>query len=310
MKPQINFCIHGATSLIGRNFCKYLLSKNYLITVFSRSTSNLDFLENKPNVLIYRYEKSISEIISEVSPINDSVFIDIAWDGVFGTEKNNPKQFTINIPQIISSIELSKKIGVRHWIGFGSQAEYGYIQSKIKIDENFPCNPITLYGKSKLICENISRELCNVYGIEFSWLRLFSAYGPLGNHKWFIDYLIEEMNDDRVLNITKCEQYLDYIHVDDISDLLIYLSEGNGIDVVNLGSGKSTQLKNIVEIIHSLIKSKSIINYGAMEYKLDQGMFIEADISKISKLTGWKPKVSIENGLSDIINKYKKNESI
>ncbi len=303
MDVKTNFCVHGASSLIGKNFCKYLLSKGYLIIIFSRSTSNLEFLENQPNVVIYRYDKSILELIDKVSKVDNAVFVDIAWDGVFGTEKNNPKQITINIPQIISSIELSKNIGVKHWIGFGSQAEYGNINSQTKIDERFPCDPATLYGKSKLFCSKISEELCRVYGIEHSWLRLFSAYGPYGNHKWFVDYLIEEMRNNNILNITKCEQYLDYLYVDDISDLLILLGKSKGVGIANLGSGKATQLKDVVEIIRFLTKSKSIINYGAVEYKSDQGMFNEADISKLSDILGWKTKVGIEQGLSNVINK-------
>jgi nucleoside-diphosphate-sugar epimerase len=111
------------------------------------------------------------------------------------------------------------------------------------------------------------------------------------------------MKNDRVLDITKCEQYLDYLYVDDISDLLIRLGKSKGVSVATLGSGKATQLKDIVEMICSITKSKSIINYGVLEYKTDQGMFNEADISKLSKTTGWKPKVSIEQGLSDMINK-------
>lgn len=302
MNTKTHFCVHGASSLIGNNFCRYLLSKKYAFTVFARKTSNLDFLEKQPDVSVYRYGKSIFELVDKVPEIKDSVFVNLAWDGVFSGERNNPSQIAVNIPQTIESIELSKKIGAKHWIGFGSQAEYGNINKRT--DEKFPTNPVTLYGKSKLFCADISAELCKAYGIGHSWLRLFSAYGPYGNHKWFIDYLIEQMKNDRVINVTKCEQHLDYIYAGDISDLLIRLGETDGVGIANLGSGKATKLKDIVEIIKSITKSKSIVNYGAVEYRGDQGMFNEADISKLSKATGWKPKVSMEQGLKDMIDKY------
>ena len=124
-----------------------------------------------------------------------------------------------------------------------------------------------------------------------------------GNHKWLVDYLIEEMINNKTINVTKCEQYFDYLYVDDISDLLIHLGESNGAGIANLGSGKATQLKTIIETTRSLLKSKSIINYGALPYRSDQGMFHEADISKLSKITGWRPKIGIEDGLRDMIKK-------
>ncbi len=303
MNNKAHFCIHGASSLIGKNFCKYLLSNGYSFTVIARAESKLDFMENEKNISIYKYNKSISELVGKIPKIKDGVFIHLAWAGVFGTEKDIPSQITFNIPELIYSIELSNSIEIKHWIGFGSQAEYGNINSKNKIDENFPLNPITLYGKSKVICSNVARELCKTYNIEYSWLRLFSSYGPNGTHKWFIDYLIDEMKNNKVLNVTKCEQYLDYLHVDDISELLVLLSKTKGIGVANLGSGKAVQLKKILETIHTITNSKSVINYGALEYKSDQGMFNEADISKLSKMTGWKPKIGIEDGLSDMIKR-------
>lgn len=299
---KTHFCIHGVSSLIGKNFCRYLLARDYSITVFARNTSTVDFLENQPNVCIYRYENSISEIINNAPIIEGSVFVNLAWAGVFGTEKDDPTQITINIPQTISSIELSKKIGSKHWIGFGSQAEYANIESRI--DETYNCNPVTLYGKSKLLCAAISEELCKTYGIEHSWLRLFSAYGPYGNHDWLVDHLIKEMKNDRVINVTKCEQSLDYIYVDDISELLVSLSRIKGVGIANLGSGRATKLKTIIETIHSITGSKSIINYGAVQYKENQGMFNEADITKISTLSGWKPKTTMEEGLLKMINQY------
>ncbi len=303
MNSKTKFCIHGASSLIGKNFCRYLLSKKTDFVVFARRTSNLSFLENCKKVKIYRYDTHISELIGKVPSLKDSVFIELAWNGVFGTEKDKSDQIAFNIPQVINSIELAKSIDVKHWIGFGSMAEYGNIQSKKSVSERFECNPVTLYGKSKLMCSEISKNLCAVYGIECTWLRLFSAYGPYGNHNWFIDYLIGEMKLNKVLNVTKSEQYLDYLYVDDISNLFVKLASSKGVGIVNLGSGKAVQLKEIIEKIKFILKSKSVVNYGAVEYKKDQGMFNEADITKLTKLTGWRPKINLDKGLRDMIKK-------
>jgi len=277
------------------------MAQGYRFSVFARKSSDLFFLESYDGVTVYRYDTLLHEIIDEVPDHSGAVVVDMSWNGVFGTEKNSDFQVTFNIPQIIASVKLAKKINAKHWIGFGSQAEYGSINERV--DESHPCNPITLYGKSKVLCSQISALLCKNYAIEYTWLRLFSAYGPYGNHQWFVDYLIEEMRNNRTINATRCEQYLDYLYVDDITNLLVTLGKKGGVGIANLGSGKALQLKNIMEKIKTLVGSTSQINYGVIDYKKDQGMFNEADITKISNLTGWAPKISVEEGFYDMIKK-------
>ena len=82
----------------------------------------------------------------------------------------------------------------------GSQAEYGNYNKTI--NENDICKPTTLYGKSKLFCSKLANELCLHYNINFSWLRLFSVYGPDDNQNWLIPYLINKMILGDTVNTT------------------------------------------------------------------------------------------------------------
>src|SRR6187549_2693400 len=162
-----NIILHGASSFLGRHFSKRLLDKGIPFTILARQHSNVAFAENKPSVEIIRYVNSLKEINVSSLSASSPVFIEFSWKGVFGNERNHPEQLTINIPLIISSIELANSLNAMHWIGFGSQAEYGNLDKKItEID---PCSPVTLYGKSKLICSQISKELCSKFNIAHSW---------------------------------------------------------------------------------------------------------------------------------------------
>src|SRR5688572_11054883 len=155
--------IHGASSFLGKHFTKRLLSQGIPFTILARQQSDVAFAENKQGVSIVRYIDSLHEINTSLLSVKSPVFIEFSWNGVFGSERNNPAQITVNVPLVISSVEIAHRMNAIQWIGFGSQAEYGNLGKKIK--ETDPCNPLTLYGKSKLFCSRISEELCVAYGI-------------------------------------------------------------------------------------------------------------------------------------------------
>ena len=292
--------VHGASSFIGKHFCKHLIESQKPFTVFARESSNLPFLKNAKNVSVFRYVNNIEELLDVRLDTRSPMFIDCAWSGVFGSERNNPEQISVNVPMSISSVKIAHHFGACHWAGFGSQAEYGNLNKRIsEVDK---CYPTTLYGKSKLFCAQITSELCQSYKMEHTWFRLFSVFGPDDNHDWLIQYLIKEMLKGNEINVTKAEQFWDYLYVSDIVLMLEKLMNSKGLGISNLGYGKATQLKFIIDTIKEITQSNSIINYGAVPYREDQVMFMEADITKISTSLNWQPKVDIQEGLIKTVN--------
>ena len=297
--------IHGASGFLGKHFVAKLISENIPAVIIARESSQIKLPANHPLVKIHRYRKNISELTAENFQVSNPVFFEFSWSGVFGSERNSESQLTENIPLITSSINLAHALKSAHWIGIGSQAEYGNLNKKIS--ENDECHPTTLYGKAKLQCSELSAELCKKFSMEHSWLRLFSVYGPDDNHQWLIQYLIEEMLSNREINVTKGEQFWDYLYIDDVSEMLFKLAHNRGAGIANLGSGKAVQVKYIIEKIKEFTNSKSKINFGALPYRDDQVMFMEADITKLSSHLNWRPNISIEEGLQKTIDFIKSN---
>lgn len=298
--------IHGASSFVGKNFVKLLILKKIQIYIIARATSQITFCENCPTIKIYRYEKSISEINFQSIEVKNPIFFEFSWYGVFGSDRNIPEQLSVNIPLIISSIVFAKKINAKHWIGIGSQAEYGNLNKEIS--EEDVCKPTTMYGKSKLLCSAISKELCGVYNIEHTWLRLFSVFGPDNNHEWLIPNLINEMLKNNEINVTKGEQFWDYLYIEDISEMLYKLYKAKGVGIANLGSGQPIKIKQLIEKIRTLTSSNSTINYGAIQYRPDQVMYMSANITKLATHLDWQPKTKIEDALIKTINFLKNKE--
>lgn len=291
--------VHGASSFLGKHFLRKLVAQGIPAHIVARSSSLIDEFERAPLLRVHRYVSNIQEVTQLREVDASPVFVDFSWHGVFGTERNMPEQLTVNIPLVLDSIQIAHHFNCRHWIGFGSQAEYGNRDNPIS--EHDVCAPTTLYGKSKLACAQLSAALCNAVGMEHSWLRLFSVYGPDDNHEWLIQYLVKEMLANRAINVTKGEQLWDYLYVDDISTMLLKLIEAKGVGVANLGSGKGIAVRAIIEKIKAIIGSDSQINFGAIAYRDDQVMRMEADIAKLSRHLGWTPETSLDEGLARTI---------
>jgi len=111
------------------------------------------------------------------------------------------------------------------------------------------------------------------------WLRLFSSYGPRDNTSWFIPYLICELLQHKSPKLTKGEQYWDYAYVTDMANAMLSLAENaNAVGVFNVGFGPSNQI-----------------------------MHMQANISKLYQQTGWQPKVSLEDGIAQTVEWFRKN---
>ncbi len=293
--------ITGATGFIGAAIVREFLMSGDEVIVLTRANSNLSRLKSvRHSLQLVTYGSLVEEgLIESIAANQTDVFIHCAWRGVGGDERNEAFQISENIPTTIQSVELAAKLGCQQWIGLGSQAEYGNLNCKIS--ESSGILPTTLYGKAKLSAGIAALGLCEAYEIKGSWLRVFSTYGPCDAPHWFIPYVIQEFLAGRAPQLTKCEQLWDYLHVEDAARAVIAVAQAKASGVFNLGSGSTYPLKTYIETIREILRTNLIPKYGAIAYRPDQVMHLEADISRLIEETGWKPSVNILSGLTQTV---------
>ena len=301
---KIDIIIHGASSFLGKNFINYINYKKEIL-VIARISSNLNFIRDEPNIHVRRYKSSPLELNLNNLDCSKSIFYEFSWHGVYGSERNNFNQFKINVPLFVSSVEFAILIKCKHWVGIGSQAEYGNYNRQIL--DNDICNPQTLYGKSKFYCSKIISDLCENNNLNFSWLRLFSVYGPDDNHDWLIQYLIKKMLANEKVDTTYGDQYWDYLYIDDISEALISINPDKPIGITNLSSSIPVKIKDLIHLIKDLTNSKSVINFGAIPYRPDQVMYMCGDNNNLKNKLNWQPRISLKSGIIKTLNYIKNN---
>jgi UDP-glucose 4-epimerase len=211
----------------------------------------------------------------------------------------NPREtYEVNVLGTLNILELCRLRDVGK-IVFVSSYVYGQPRY-LPIDEEHPLQPTNPYMRSKVLGEELCRAYNNDFGIKCIIFRPFNVYGVGQSSDFLIPSLISQLQGGKV-ELKDSEPKRDYIYVSDLIDALIAAEKFNSdFEIFNIGYGKSYSVKKIVEKIIQLCGKDIKINYKN-ERRKNEIMDVVADIGKAKEKLGWEPKVSIDDGLSNII---------
>jgi UDP-glucose 4-epimerase len=300
--------VTGATGFIGSHLVRLLLQERNEVGVLIRPSSDTWRIKDiLPAVEVIHGDlnavEQAGDMIREFAP--DVVF-HLSWYGVSGRYRDDPAQVSQNLYGSLKLLEIVAKAGCQRWLGLGSQAEYGRYDKVIA--EELPLRPTTLYGITKLSVCLLSQKLCEVYGIGFSWLRLFSPYGPADAPQWMIPYTILTLLKGQKPALTLGEQRWDYLYVGDVAEAIWRTATTPGAQgIFNLGSGEAHSIRSIAERIRDLIDPNLPIGFGEVPYGPGQIMHLQASISRLREATGWSPHMSLDEGLRRTMDWFQAN---
>jgi nucleoside-diphosphate-sugar epimerase len=272
--------ITGVTGFLGSHIVEHFVEENYHIMGLKRSTSSISKCAGFFDKLSWLNVDEIDWKQKAISFKPDFI-VHVAWTGVNSNERNDWGIQIQNIDLLYSILQIAKEVKIKKIIGFGSQAEYGYLSAVV--DENYPTNPVTAYGAIKLACSELMKLFCESNGIDWYWLRLFSFFGEREDDSWLIPSVVKKMMTDTSMNLTLGEQRYAYLYVKDLADAIeniIEYSSKSGI--YNLSSDKAISLKTLLNMIKNIVNQNFELNFGALPYRVNQSMLIEGDITKFN----------------------------
>ncbi|HSA83365.1 MAG TPA: GDP-mannose 4,6-dehydratase, partial [Patescibacteria group bacterium] len=181
------------------------------------------------------------------------------------------------------------------------------IVEPIPTKERSEFNNNSIYALSKNVQESMLHLMGNMYKIPVVSLRCFNVYGPrqsLSNPYTGVSaiFISRLKNDNQPVVYEDGLQSRDFISVHDVVDALILSMESKKADyqIFNMGSGKPTAIKEIAETLAKLLK-KNILPKTNGGFRINDIRHCFADISHIKKILGWKPKVTLKEGLKELI---------
>ncbi|MBN2545521.1 MAG: NAD(P)-dependent oxidoreductase [Spirochaetes bacterium] len=286
----------GAAGFLGSHVLKKLLEKNFNVIAVKRTATDIKRIKDiSARVKFYDIDKLNPEKIYKENKIDIIIHTAVCYG------RNNETADEVELSNIVFPLklfELGMKNGVKLFINSDTFTKPDYGRLKY----------YTLTKKHFTEWLQILKDKTIVYN-----LVIHQMYGDADNDDKFIPFVIKNMlKNVKSLDFTKGEQKRDFIYIDDVCDAFIKVIENHnnkvGFNQFEIGTGKSTSIKEIVLLIKKISGRKDVLlNFGALPYTQNEEMNIKAKTDDILKELKWKYKTTINDGLLKTFNWYKEN---
>jgi CDP-3, 6-dideoxy-D-glycero-L-glycero-4-hexulose-4-reductase len=281
--------IIGSNGFIGNNLNLYLSDKKKF-KIFCFSSFN-------------KYKVDwIEKISSEIKKHKPDVIINCAAN----QNSKDDKKAIIDLlnsnlkANILFMKQAIKNKNFKGYISFGTKWEF---------NENGKFDPLNFYAATKHANDIFFKYFSSKNNITTVSLKIFETYGKFDNRKRVLNLLLKNYKEQKILNVSPGNQFLDYVHISEICELIelicddILKNKLKGFNVYAVSSKKPIKLKSLIKKINKNLNKKIKVIIGGKKYRINEAM---KPIRGIDNYPGWKPKLNLIKELKKIFDEQKK----
>lgn len=295
-------CVTGAAGFLGSSLCRELVLRDAKVIALDNfavgQRGNLGEIEDRVEVVT----ADVRDLDSLKEPIQKSqiVFHLAAIDNRKTCLKDFALAFDVNIKGTANVLSLCSN--VERVVFASSTMVYGEPRY-LPIDERHPLDGYDPYAVSKIAAEYLFRAYYFMHGLPFTIIRNSNTFGPGQGRDYLVPTLIIEGLTKKQIEVWTPSVIRDFQYIDNCIDGLIKVVESESTlgETINLGSGKGITTGELADIICQYLDT----TWVDMKKPAPVSSKLISDITKIKALTGWEPKVSLEEGLRRLIEYYK-----
>jgi UDP-glucose 4-epimerase len=203
-----------------------------------------------------------------------------------------------NVTGTLAVLEASRHAGVRKLVYAASSSCYG-VTEELPTTEQAPIRPAYPYALSKWLGECAALHWAQVYRLPVVSIRMFNVYGPRVRTTGvygavFGVFLAQKLHGRPFTVVGDGTQRRDFVHVADVARAFLLAARSNvSGEVFNLGAGAPQTVNRLVELLGG-----DVVHVPRRPGEPDCTW---ADVSKIERALGWKPKVSFQDGVHTML---------
>jgi len=321
--------ITGGAGFIGSHLCDKFINLKYKVicidNLLTGKKENIQHLLTNPNFIFIQADVSNPSIVKKVVNIIKLKSLNIShllhFASPAGPNPNSPKSY-LKYPiktYLVNSIgthyllELIKKIKAEFL--FASTSEiYGnplqHPQKETYFGNVNTIGPRSCYDESKRFGEMATITFGKKFKLKTKIVRIFNTYGPRMNPddgRVIPQFILQAIKNQSITIYGNGQQTRSFCYIDDlIESIVLIANKAQTYQVFNIGNNQEIKIIDLAKKIKNLTNSKSKFIYNSLP--IDDPEKRQPDLSKIQTKFGWKPKISLDQGLIPTISYFKENK--
>jgi nucleoside-diphosphate-sugar epimerase len=315
------YLLTGAAGFIGARVAALLLDAGHQVLAFDNLNDaydvrvkhyRLDRLLSHPGFTFNKLDISeknalrqgVNAAMAEAGATAIDAVINLAARAGVRQSVENPWVYVdTNVTGTLNLLELSHDLQIKKFILASTSSVYG-ANAPLPTPETADSNhPLQVYAATKKSAETLCHVYHHLYGIDVTVVRYFTVYGPAGRPDMSMFRFVQWISENKPVKIFgDGEQMRGFTHVDDIARGTLLGLQPLGYEVINLGGHETIRMNQLVAACENLIGKKANVQY----FPADPADMLAnwADVSKAKRLLGWEPQVSLQAGLTGLVDWY------
>lgn len=333
----MRYLITGTAGFIGFHVAKRLIDEGHFVVGFDGMTPYYDVtLKERRHAILQRSNgfKAVTAMLEDRAALDRAaelaepeVIIHLAAQAGVRYSLENPKAYVdANLVGSWNMLELAKAIAPKHLMLASTSSIYGANEKIPFAEADRADEPMTLYAATKKSMELMAHSYAHLYKVPTTAFRFFTVYGPWGRPDMALFKFVDAIDNGRPIDIYgEGRMSRDFTYIDDLVESIVRLShiapsEENRVApekatdtlsrhapfrVVNTGGGQPVELMTFVETVEKAVGRPAIRNMLPMQQGDVPRTFASPDL--LEALTGFKPSVSVEEGVARFVEWYEQN---
>jgi dTDP-glucose 4,6-dehydratase len=307
--------VTGGAGFIGSNFIRHVLGLekghavvNYDKLTYAGNLANLESIANNPAYSFVRGDICDGPALEAAMAGCEAVVHFAAESHVDRSIYEPAPVIETNVTGTFILLQIARKLEVQRFVHISTDEVYGDIPPGVFSDEDSQLRPSSPYSASKAGSDLLVRSYVRTYGFPALITRSSNNYGPFQFPEKFLPLMITNALDGKPLPIYgDGRQQRDWLHVEDnCRGIMAVLEKGQIGEVYNIGGlDIEENLALAQSLLRLLGKPASLLTYVKDRPGHDRRYALSCN--KMEQQLGWRPQISLEEGLLQTIDWYRAN---
>ena len=276
--------VTGSEGYIGKHLVRSLLKLNHSVIDCNRQVCDVRNMCKLAEEAPYQHVNIVYHLA--------------AMTGVSSSWESPSDYYSVNTTGTQQALEFCRQVRARMVYVSACMYGPGAVTPVAEDSKPEPANP---YTHSKYLGEEYCKFYADRYDVQCTIIRPFNVYGRNQSTSFLVPYIIEQVTSDSLeIWVNDLAPIRDYVYISDLIDALVsVLNRTINYEILNVGSGVGYSVSEVIDNIQEIWCTDKTIRNRDLRRK-NEIMNSVADLTKIQKVTGWKPTFTLEEGLRQI----------